>query len=137
SCCARAWRSHWKNWQERAMGQPQTDSELMTLALAVMRPPPKMTVSQWADRYRKLASENSPEPGQWRTSRTPYLREVMDSVADPRIHTTVMIKSAQVGWTEVLLNVLGFYMDQDPSPIMMLLPTLEIAEGFSKERLPT
>src|SRR5690606_32123068 len=40
-------------------------------------------------------------------------------------------------WTEVLLNVLGFYMDQDPSPIMMLLPTLEIAEGFSKERLAT
>ena len=37
--------------------------------------------------------------------------------------------------TETLLNIIGYYVDQDPSPILMILPTLEIGEAFSKDRL--
>lgn len=45
------------------------------------------------------------------------------------------MSSAQVGKTEILNNVTGFYMDQDPSPILIVQPTLEIAEAWSKDRL--
>ena len=45
------------------------------------------------------------------------------------------MKSAQVGWTELLLNVIGYHVDQDPSPILLIQPTLEMAEAFSKDRL--
>ncbi len=45
------------------------------------------------------------------------------------------MKSAQVGWTEILNNVIGFHVDQDPAPILMVQPTLEMAEGWSKDRL--
>jgi phage terminase large subunit GpA-like protein len=59
----------------------------------------------------------------------------MDAVADPLIREIVVMKSAQVGWTEILLNVVGFYVDLDPSPILMVQPTVEMGESFSKDRL--
>lgn len=45
------------------------------------------------------------------------------------------MKSAQVGWTEILNNVIGFHVDQDPSPVLLMQPTLEMAEAWSKDRL--
>jgi hypothetical protein len=46
-----------------------------------IRPDPDLTVSSWADRHRKLASRASAEPGQYRTARTPYMREIMDRLS--------------------------------------------------------
>jgi len=100
-----------------------------------LRPPPTLTVSEWADRERRLSPEASAEPGRWDTSRAEYQRAIMDAVADPSVHTVVIMSSAQVGKTEVILNVLGFHIDQDPAPILMLQPTLDMAQAFSKDRL--
>lgn len=101
----------------------------------VVAPPPKLTVSEWADTYRKLSSESSAEPGQWRTNRSPYMREPMDAVTDETVETVVLMTSAQVGKTELLLNIEGYHIHQDPAPVMLVQPTLEIAEAFSKDRL--
>jgi phage terminase large subunit GpA-like protein len=40
----------------------------------MLRPPPQLTISAWAEQHRILGSRASSEPGPWRTSRTPYLR---------------------------------------------------------------
>lgn len=101
----------------------------------MVAPPPKLTVSEWADKYRRLTSEASAEPGQWRTARAPYQREIMDAVNDPECSTVVVMSSAQVGKTEFILNTIGYYVSHDPSPIMLVQPTLELAEAFSKDRL--
>jgi len=100
-----------------------------------LRPPPKLTLSQWADQFRKLSPEASAEPGQWHTSRAEYQREILDAISDPEINTVVVMSSAQVGKTELLLNAIGYFAAQDPSPMLVLQPTLEIAEAFSKDRL--
>lgn len=100
-----------------------------------MKPPPKLTISQWADEKRQLSSESSAEPGQWNTSRAEYQRGIMDALNDPTIHTVVVKSSAQVGKTEILNNVCGYYVDQDPSPILLVLPTVEMAQAHSKDRL--
>jgi phage terminase large subunit GpA-like protein len=100
-----------------------------------LKPQPRLTVSQWADKERHLSREASAEPGRWDTTRAEYQRGIMDAVSDPTVHTVVVMSSAQVGKTEVLLNAIGFYVDQDPSPILMVQPTLEMAEAFSKDRL--
>lgn len=92
-------------------------------------------MSEWADRERRLSPEASAEPGRWETARAEYQRGIMDAVSDPEIHTIVVMSSAQVGKTEVLLNVLGFHIDQDPAPILALQPTLDMAQAFSKDRL--
>ncbi len=59
----------------------------------------------------------------------------MDAVCDPSVRQVVAMTSAQVGKSEILLNVVGYFVDQDPSPILMLQPTVEMAESFSKDRL--
>lgn len=59
----------------------------------------------------------------------------MDAFTDRRVTDIVIISSAQVGKSEILLNVIGFMMDQDPCPILMLQPTLAMAEAVSKDRI--
>jgi len=63
------------------------------------------------------------------------MRGVMDAVSDPANQVVVVISSAQVGKTETLLNIIGYHVAQDPAPILLLQPTLEMAETFSKDRL--
>jgi phage terminase large subunit GpA-like protein len=100
-------------------------------------PPPNLKISDWADAYRKLSPESSAEAGSWRTDRAPYQREIMDAFNDPDIQRIVFMKSAQVGATEILLNVIGYYIDQDPSPMLVMQPTLQMGQAFSKDRLST
>lgn len=99
-----------------------------------LAPPPKLTVSAWADRYR-IVSSYSAEPGPWRTERTPYLREIMDSFSDPTVQMVVFMKCARIGGTEAGLNIVGYFIDQDPSPVLIVQPTVDDAKDFSKEQL--
>lgn len=110
-------------------------TELLKRAMKSLAPPPKLTVSEWADRHRMLSAESSAEPGPWRTARAPYLRGVMDALSDPAIEEIVVMASAQVGKTECLNNVVGYFIDQDPSPMLWVMPTIELGEAWSKERL--
>ncbi|MBR1953441.1 MAG: phage terminase large subunit family protein [Lentisphaeria bacterium] len=103
--------------------------------LSAFKPRSKLTGSEWADLYRYVAPGTSPEPGEWRTSRVPYLREPMDAMTDRRTEIVVLCCSSQIGKSEALLNVMGYYVDQDPSSQLMLQPRVEDAESFSKERI--
>lgn len=103
--------------------------------LQVLAPPPKLTVSQWADQHRKLSPESSAEPGQWITARAEYQRGIMDAVNDPTVETIVVMSSAQIGKTEAIGNIVGYYIDQDPAPMLLVQPTLDMAQAWSKDRL--
>lgn len=99
-------------------------------AASLWTPPPWLTVSEWADRYRQLSPEGSSSPGQWVTTRAEFQRGIMDALSDPKVHTVVFPASSQVGKTEMLLNIIAFCICQDPSPILMVQPTLDMAEAF-------
>lgn len=103
--------------------------------LKVVAPPPRLTVSQWADQHRVLSSESSSEPGRWNTGRAEYQRAIMDALNDARVSVIVVMTSAQVGKSEALNNMLAYFMAHDPGPILFLQPTLEMAEAFSKDRI--
>ncbi len=98
-------------------------------------PPPLLTVSEWSDINRVLSSESSAEPGQWRTDRAPYQREIMDSVTQSDIEKIVILSSSQIGKSEILNNIIGYFIDVDPCPMMMIQPTGDMAEDFSKRRI--
>ena len=102
---------------------------------SVWLPPPDLTVSQWADQFRRIPPEASAEPGVWRTSRAEYQREIMDAISNPLVERVIVMTAAQVGKTEILLNVIGYFIDQEPSPILVLQPTLDMGQSFSKDRL--
>jgi phage terminase large subunit GpA-like protein len=66
-----------------------------------LRPESRLTVSEWADSYRMLSQRASAEPGRWRTSRTPYLKEIMDCLSvSSHWETVVFMKGSQIGATE-------------------------------------
>ena len=65
---------------ESDVAQLKTTSAIADEAWSLWRPPPRLTLSEWADRYRILSSESSAEPGQWITAKAPYEREIMDAI---------------------------------------------------------
>ncbi|WP_408033466.1 phage terminase large subunit family protein [Thalassobacter stenotrophicus] len=103
-------------------------------ALAVLNPPPDLTISDWADQNRRLSSEASAEPGQWRTSRAEYQRGIMDAISNAAAETVVIMSSSQIGKSEAILNMVGYHIDHDPAPIMVVMPTERDAETWSKDR---
>lgn len=98
-------------------------------------PIPKTSVSEWADDFRILSSESSAEPGKWRTARAPYQREIMDAFTQPGIHKVVAKTASQVGKSDIMNNVLARFAHLDPGPIMMVQPTIEMSEDYSKSRI--
>jgi phage terminase large subunit GpA-like protein len=59
----------------------------------------------------------------------------MDACSDPTISEVVVMAGAQLGKTEALLNIIGYHIAHDPCPILVLQPTLEMAQAFSKDRI--
>lgn len=108
---------------------------MLARCVATLKPPPELTLSQWADRYRMLSAESSAEPGRWHTDKAPYQREIMDAIGDAHIRRVVIMCAAQLGKTELLLNILGYFMAYAPAPILVMQPTLDMGQTFSKDRL--
>jgi phage terminase large subunit GpA-like protein len=99
-------------------------------------PEPPLTVSQWADEHRILPwKSGSAESGRWRTSRTPYLKEPMDSFSSRDVEEITFCSATQIGKTETLMNCLGYIIDYDPGPTMIVLPKKQAAQDWAGVRL--
>ncbi len=59
----------------------------------------------------------------------------MDACSDYNIKEVVVMAGAQLGKSEALLNIIGYHIDHDPCPILMLQPTESMAQSFSKDRI--
>ena len=119
----------------RPRPNPALLAELGETWMRIVKPPEKLTVSEWADRHRYLSAKESAEAGRWRTSRAPYLREIMDCCGDPEIDEIVIRKCAQAGCSEAVRNALGYWAAQDPGPVMYVLPDEKSAREVTEERL--
>lgn len=98
--------------------------QLTIAAAEALRPPPMMTVSEWATRHRLLRKDYAKEPGLWRMERTPYLVEPMNrlSIQDPCLEVVTVFPS-QTGKTTISENWLGYIADVAPGPCMFVQPT--------------
>ena len=108
---------------------------LVAKLVAAIRPPPNVTVSEWAAQNRVLSPEASAEQGRWRNDRTPDLVEIMDAYSDPRVHHIVVVASSQVGKSEFENNVIGRTIDVDPGSILFIHPVQTDAKEYSKLRI--
>ena len=115
---------------------PDIAAILQRSARTGARPDSRLTVSEWADKNRMLTTRSSPEPGPWRTSRTPYLRAVMDALSpgDPA-EIVVLMSGSQVGKTETGNNWIGYSIHMAPGPMMAVQPTTDMAKRNSKQRI--
>jgi phage terminase large subunit GpA-like protein len=100
-----------------------------------MKPPTDLKLDEWADQYRRLSAEASAEAGLWNTNRAAYQRGMMQAISDPTIENVVFMTGAQVGKTEIINNAIGYYIDNQPSPMLVVQPTLEMAKMWSNDRL--
>jgi len=104
-------------------------------AMVTLKPPPRLSVAEWADLERRLSSEASAEAGRWHTARAEYQRGIMDAISEPELSDVVVMAGAQVGKTEMLLNCIGYHIAHDPAPMLLVQPTAEMGGAFSKDRL--
>lgn len=104
-------------------------------AMKRLTPPPRLSVAEWADKERRLDSQSSAEPGRWYTSRAEYQRGIMDACSDPEVREVVVMCGTQSGKSEAILNTIGYHMHHDPCPILVMQPTVDMAQAFSKDRV--
>ena len=125
----------WKKLKNGNVVDLKKANDLFRKIFSVLKPPPKLTIDMWADRYRVLSTKSSAEPGKWRTDRVPFQREVMRAISSKKTEKVVMMYGAQLSKTELLMNTFGYYADYEPSPIMFMMPTKDMAQDFSTTRL--
>jgi phage terminase large subunit GpA-like protein len=104
-------------------------------AAATFRPPPKLTVTQWAERERVLSSETSATTGRYRASIAPFQRAMQDAANMPGVEELVLFTSAQIGKSTCLENIFGFFASEDPCPIIYMWPDEQVAKDWSADTL--
>jgi phage terminase large subunit GpA-like protein len=107
--------------------------KLSTDTLELWRPPPRRDLSDWAEEFFYLSAESAADPGPWHS--LPYQRGVMNAITEPAVRQVTLMKSARIGATKIMNATIGYYMHQDPCPIMIVQPTVEDAKGYSKEEI--
>lgn len=101
-----------------------------------LKPDPTLSISEWADKHRTLSQKAAAEPGRWRTSRTPYLKEIMDCLSPSSpVERVVFMKGTQIGATETGGNWIGYVISHAPGPMLIVMPTVDTAKRWSKQRL--
>jgi phage terminase large subunit GpA-like protein len=111
---------------------PQLRALLPALA-AALKPPERMSLSAWAERYAVLSSENSAAPGPWRAY--PYQVGILDAFTDPSVEMISVMKSARIGWTRIIDHAIGYSIHQDPASLLVVQPAIEDAEDYSRDEL--
>lgn len=99
----------------------------------VLRWPKEQSLNDWSEANAYLSAEGNAEPGKWRS--LPYQVGIMDAISDPAVEMVSLMKSGRVGYTRILNNTVGYYVEHDPCPIMLIQPTIEDAEDYSKEEI--
>lgn len=119
------------------MGHPAIEQLIRDTWQPAWRPPPRLLVSEWAERYRYLSPESSAEPGLWSNARAPHLVMPMDLLSPYSDTDRVVLKSSsQIGKTEIALAFIGYIADLDPGPILAIQPNVTpMGEAFSKDRV--
>lgn len=119
---------------ERQRSRQRTRNLFVNVIRRTLKTPEKLTVSQWAEKYRIL-DESSNFSGRWSNDVTPYLVGIMDAFNDPYIQEINFCKPTQVGGTEAMLNMLGWIIMDNPSPTMIVYPNDDLAKDTSNDRL--
>ena len=82
-----------------------------------------------------LDAKTAAMPGPWRNDKTPYLTEIMNELNNYETEEIVFCKCTQVGGTEAELNMLGYIIQQDAAPSMVVYPSDKLGESISENRI--
>ena len=119
----------------KKIGQNGSLSDMLVELSSILQPPERLTVSQWAEKYRYVNNRGS-YVGYWKNSTTPYMIEPMDMLSSPIHDGVIMAAPAQCGKTDALIvNWTGFSIHGDPMDMLIINPTSAMSRDFSKRRV--
>lgn len=107
-------------------------TEIETLAL---QPPENIPAWEWVEKHRILDRRSASEPGPKRISRTPALKCLYDWFEDLKIREVVIQKPAQIGLTDVVVDLILWIAVNDPSPTALFLADADTARKILKFRI--
>jgi phage terminase large subunit GpA-like protein len=105
------------------------------LLSAAWQPRERLSVAEWAARYRRVHARASANPGPWRNDLCPYLVGIMEAFDDPGVSDITVMKASQVGFTEALYNMVMWLVDTAPGPCLFVYPSHELAKSVNRDRL--
>ena len=92
-------------------------------------------VIEWAEKNIQLDSRLTARPGLYSTTWTPYVRGVLEALADPGVHTVTLCWGSQTGKTLTLAVWLAYRIANDPAPALLVMPNADLARSYSETRL--
>lgn len=98
-------------------------------------PPEKLKPSEWAEQFRYLPSNVAAEPGKYKNSRTPYIAGIIDALTEPYLEEIVILKAAQVGYTTSLQTLIGWAIDREPAPALLVMPSQDECRKVVQEQI--
>ncbi|MGE3520103.1 MAG: terminase gpA endonuclease subunit [Vicinamibacterales bacterium] len=107
-------------------------SALLADVMPTWAPPPDLTVSQWAEQYRRLPVTSASRGARWSNQTAPYLTELQNVMQAADVRRVVIMGASQTGKSEALRNALGFWVDVDPSVVLYVLPSFDDAKRVSR-----
>ncbi len=124
------------SWQVAVSRKKETSAAVKLVTQRVCRvfaPPPDWLPSRWAVEKMRISAESGAEPGRWQS--IPYQNDIMDAFVDPTVEIITWMKSARVGYTKAINAIIAYHIDLDPCNILVVQPTVEDAEGYSKDEI--
>ncbi len=120
---------------QKPKSSPKPTAYVQAEVFRLYTPPEPMDIVLWCERFRRLSSEGSSEPGPYRMSRAPFFAEPMRACVDPRTREVVCMGASQISKTEsLILNVLAYKIANDPAPSLLVTSTLPACQSLSHDR---
>lgn len=114
---------------------PDYEKILLDRFVELVQPKRKLKLSDWAAMNRYVSAESSARPGPWNNNLVPFAKEIMDAITEEGIDEISVVGSAQVVKTEIVNNAVGYYIAEEPAPILIVHPTVDMGRAYSKEKL--
>jgi terminase, large subunit len=111
----------------------QLDDALDRVQRETLAPPPVLSLADWADQHGRVPIAGNAQPGPWRPFQ--YQREWLSAMSDPSVRQVVVMKSSRIGYTRCLIHCASYYIAQDPSSVLIVLPRESDAEDFSRSEI--
>ena len=103
------------------MIEVRSSSSLRAKALEALRPPERTPLPDWIEKNMRLPQEVAADAGTVKL--WPFQRGIAAAMSDPEIERVTVLKPVRVGYSTLLTGSILNYTVNEPSPMLMVLPT--------------
>ena len=107
--------------------------DMIRRVFGLLKPPPKLSMSEWAEEHFRLPERSSAQPGRFRLWR--YQRDWLDVIGDDVTQRVTLLKSARIGFTKCLMACIGGFAANKPCSLILLVPTDSDTKRYATDEI--